>query len=247
MQTTANTDPWIQAASGNLNISTADREKASRLFHEFKRLDWWSDYSDDGDVRYREMIRTGNALDQLKEFAGGGKDHAYLASRIYDKTAPAEFGRPRAADGINRNAWYVPADEETIRMIDARAEERAAWQAPAFSKETIAADPWTAVYLPIPEKANLGLLTEAHNWARDLARYAEGNGAFSQPLVDRESHNRADNIAAATARTGELEQRVKSQLLHQIEVNNPGFSRWTGEPLGAAAGQAQKGGIGQSH
>ena len=100
MQATANIDNWIQETSADLNISTADRLRASNLFHEFQRLDWWSDYSDDGDVRYREMIRTGNALDQLKEFAGAGKDHAYLASRIYDKTAPEEFSKPRT--------WYVP-------------------------------------------------------------------------------------------------------------------------------------------
>ena len=98
--TPAKIDPWIRAASANLDISTAARVKASTLFHEFQRLDWWSDYSDDGDVRYRQAIRTGNALDQLKEFAGAGEDHAYLASRIYDKTAPEEFMKPRT--------WYVP-------------------------------------------------------------------------------------------------------------------------------------------
>jgi hypothetical protein len=107
-------DPWIEAASANLDISMSDRLKASNLFHEFQRLDWWSDYSDDGDVRYREMIRSGNALDQLKEFAGSGEDHAYLASRIYDKTAPEEFMRPSGA-------WYVPADAETMAAIDAKA------------------------------------------------------------------------------------------------------------------------------
>ena len=101
MQTPGNIDPWIQATSANLNISTADRLKASNLLHEFQRLDWWSDYSDDGDVRYREMIRTGNALDQLTAFAGASNDHAYLASRIYDKTAPEEFMR-------SSYTWYVP-------------------------------------------------------------------------------------------------------------------------------------------
>ena len=83
------------------------------LFGVFRWLDWWSVYCDDGDVRYREMIRTGTALDQLKEFAGAGKEQAYLASRIYDKTAPEEFMKPRAADGINPNAWYVPAIEHS--------------------------------------------------------------------------------------------------------------------------------------
>ena len=42
---------------------------------------------------------------------------------------------------------------------------RTAWQAPAFSKETIDADPWTAVYLPIPENANRLLLISAYSAA----------------------------------------------------------------------------------
>lgn len=59
MQTPVNTEPWINGASANLNISTADQEKASNLFHEFQRLDWWSDYSDDGGVQFREMNQPG--------------------------------------------------------------------------------------------------------------------------------------------------------------------------------------------
>jgi hypothetical protein len=33
----------------------------------------------------------------------------------------------------------------------------------------------------------------------------------------------------------------------RITKDQPAYSRWTGEPLGEAAGQTQKGGIGQSH
>jgi Domain of unknown function (DUF3846) len=108
-QTPATVDPWIQAASANLDISAADRLQASNLFHEFQRLDWWSDYSDDGDVRQREAARTHNAFAQLREFAGASNDHAYLASRIYDKTAPEEFAKPAR--------WYV-AEHDARQEIE---------------------------------------------------------------------------------------------------------------------------------
>jgi hypothetical protein len=83
-----------------------------------------------------------------------------------------------------------------------------AWQAPAFSEETMAADPWTAVYLPIPENANLTLLTQAHNWARDLAEYArrdlaQSQGAFARPDIAL-PEDAPEPLAAATARTAEL-------------------------------------------
>jgi|SRR5271170_2386895 len=129
--------------------------------------------------------------------------------------------------------FYILGNEAEERRQDVllaydMAKVRDAWQAPAFSRATIEADAWTAVYLPIPEKADLALLTTAHNWARDLARHAEGDGAFSEPLVTLPAAA-PEPQAAATARTAVLEQRVKSRLLHQIEINNPGFSRWTGE------------------
>jgi hypothetical protein len=46
-------------------------------------------------------------------------------------------------------------------MLTTDSQLRAAWQAPAFSRETIHADPWTAVYLPIPENlpASFGVFT----------------------------------------------------------------------------------------
>jgi hypothetical protein len=213
MQTPANIDPWIQAASANLDISMPDRLKAINLFHEFQRLDWWSDYSDDGDVRYREMIRTGNALDQLKEFAGGGKDHAYLASRIYDKTAPEEFERPRAADGINRNAWYVAVEEtpEVAAKVRDRLEVWEAWQQREFSTATIAADPWTAVYLQIPENADARLLAAAQVAAVALGMIElDGHG----PRVPQ-GDGPAENQAKAMRRLDELDGRLAALIANE--------------------------------
>jgi hypothetical protein len=48
-----------------------------------------------------------------------------------------------------------------MQTTDTLSQVRAAWQAPAFSRETIEADPWTAVYRPIPETlpASFGVFT----------------------------------------------------------------------------------------
>ncbi len=108
-------------------------------------------------------------------------------------------------------------DDALVRWHEARARE--AWRAPTFSRETIEADPWTAVYLPIPETADLTLLTEAQNWARDLVRYCEAgrDDALSKPLVSL-PNDAPEPHAAATARLAELGQREVSQLL----PNQPG-------------------------
>ena len=100
--------------------------------------------------------------------------------------------------------------EEALFKYD-MAKAREAWQAPEFSDETIEADAWTAVYLPIPAKADPELLQDARRWADDLARYAErGNGSvLSKPLFNPERHTREDNIEAARARVGELDARLE--------------------------------------
>jgi len=59
---------------------------------------------------------------------------------------------------VSRGLRWRAGREATI-PDGARME--AAWQQPAFSEETIEADSWTAVFLPIPEKANLELLLVA--------------------------------------------------------------------------------------
>ena len=130
---------------------------------------------------------------------------------------------------------------------------RAAWQAPAFSKETVAADPWTAVYLPISENlpASFGEFTlrdaralvremmvatvEPNDWEPVQGRFTFDKLALG-PSLNPDSYTREGNFAAASERLAELDAR--------LEI---GHSRWTGEPLGETAGVTQSGGIGQSH
>jgi hypothetical protein len=130
---------------------------------------------------------------------------------------------------------------------------RTAWQAPAFSKETIDADPWTAVYLPIPENlpASFGVFTlqdaralvremmvatvEPNDWEPVQGRFTFDKLALG-PALNPDSYTREGNFEAAGARLAELDARL------QI-----GHSRWTGEPLGETAGQGQSAGKGQSH
>ncbi len=133
---------------------------------------------------------------------------------------------------------------------------RAAWRQPAFSRETIDADPWTAVYLPIPENlpASFGVFTlgDARALVREMMvatvelndwEPVEGRFTFDKlalgPSLNRDSYTREGNFAAAGARLAELDAR--------LEINNPECSRWTGEPLGETAGQVQSPGKGQSH
>jgi hypothetical protein len=111
--------------------------------------------------------------------------------------------------------WYGLAqqadyrfDEAVVKHGDTRA--RDAWQQPEFSRDTIDADVWTAVYLPIPQKADAELLAYARSWASDLEQHAARDGVLSEPLVDRESYTRDGNIAAAAARTAELDARLEA-------------------------------------
>jgi Ti-type conjugative transfer relaxase TraA len=99
-------------------------------------------------------------------------------------------------------------DQAFVRSHEAAARE--AWQQPAFSHETIRADAWTAVYLPIPQEADAALLTAARSWARDLAIYAERDGVFSAPLVNSQNYTREGNIAAASERALELDRCLET-------------------------------------
>ena len=140
-----------------------------------------------------------------------------------------------------------------MQRTDTPGRLRAAWQAPAFSRETIEADPWTAVYRPIPENlpASFGgfTLRDARALVREMMvatvepndfEPVEGRLTFDKlalgPSLNRDSYTREGNFTAAGARLAELDARL------QIE-----HSRWTGEPLGEAAGVEQSAGIGQSH
>jgi hypothetical protein len=105
-------------------------------------------------------------------------------------------------------------DEASLKLAEARAQE--AWRTPAFSYETIQADPWTAVHLPIPEQAEPELLAFARNWAGDLGRYAQMGGgergfatALGEPRVNADRFTREQNIDAAAERVAALDAHLE--------------------------------------
>jgi hypothetical protein len=114
----------------------------------------------------------------------------------------------------------------------ARAEEEiaAAWNQPAFSRETIETDQWTAVYLLIPENPTRELLEYAHGWAVDLERYAvhelqragQSVGAFSSPLGGpKADHLPEDHIEAARMRVETLGGMIGELALQEAAAVEP--------------------------
>jgi hypothetical protein len=87
-----------------------------------------------------------------------------------------------------------------------------AWRQPAFSRETIETDRWTAVYLPTPENATRELLEYAHGSAVELQHYANPAGQAYGPLYGpaegrpQEQHVEAARLTAhvLSGKIGEL-------------------------------------------
>jgi hypothetical protein len=127
-------DPWIMTISEGLSLSNDAQLEATRLLSEFERLDWWHDYSDDYEVRGRERQRVYEARQHLDEFATASPDHAEIASRIFDRTAPPEFVPPLAdwyaseslAERVQRIIEHPELEiaEQDERVLDALAERR---------------------------------------------------------------------------------------------------------------------------
>jgi hypothetical protein len=74
-------------------------------------------------------------------------------------------------------------ERKDLRAAIDHAEAVRAWQASAFDFDTINADPWTAIYLPIPEDAEHDLLEHARGWAADLAEYAARDPLITMPAM----------------------------------------------------------------
>jgi hypothetical protein len=132
-----------------------------------------------------------------------------------------------------------PREQKELMAAFDHGDAVRAWQQTVFSRETIAADQWTAVYLPIPKHAGRELLEYARGWAADLAAYAardlaETQGAFAQPSITLPG-DAPQPLAAATARLAELDARLGIKP-----------SRWTGEPLGQSPELSQDRRQGQS-
>jgi len=101
-------------------------------------------------------------------------------------------------------------ERKDLRAAIDHAEAVRAWEASAFSFDTISVDPWTAVYLQIPENAERDLLERARGWAADLAEYAARDPLIT-PLITMPV-DAPEPLAAATARVAELERRMTNQL-----------------------------------
>jgi hypothetical protein len=97
-------------------------------------------------------------------------------------------------------AFYVTKSDQELREQ---------WQAESFSRQTIEADPWTAVYLAIPEDADRWLLMKAIDAAaRCEDMVMQGLG----PRLQQGNDDLAENMQRASARSIELGQRLEIAL-----------------------------------
>jgi hypothetical protein len=142
------------------------------------------------------MELLGNVAHTAWQLRSGAEERARAAGSPEDREHWQELAGA-AADRF---------DEVVLKHFEARLQE--AWQAPSFSRATIDTDPWTAVHLPIPEQAEPALLADARNWASDLGRFAQGNGALAEPALNTQSFTREENIAAAAERVEAIDVRL---------------------------------------
>jgi hypothetical protein len=111
------------------------------------------------------------------------------------------------ADGLlDSRDWPKETRKDLLGYVD-KADLVRAWQAPEFNEFTIAADPYTSVYLPIPADSSEWLLEHALSWARDLEEYAR-TGMSSRPFVTLPK-DALEAEPAAVARIKELEGRLE--------------------------------------
>jgi hypothetical protein len=141
------------------------------------------------------------AVSRCQASVAGGEPE--LVNRLF---TPTDLGRDATPEqNFERATERLSEIEERLDRVRIEA----AWQSGEFSRDTIAADAWTAVYLKIPENADPALLAEARNWTRDLMRYAAGVGAFARPLATM-PEGAAEPLLAATERLAELDARLEN-------------------------------------
>ncbi len=98
-------------------------------------------------------------------------------------------------------------DRAAFDTTEADARLREAWRQPAFSAATIEADPWTAVYLAIPQTPDATLLmkgVEAAAQCQDLARHPGAGPRLPQGELG------PDHATRAGERIHELSQTVQT-------------------------------------
>jgi hypothetical protein len=122
--------------------------------------------------------------------------------------------------------------------------------------EAIERDPWNAIILELPENGTPQLYEAASIAAEVLLSTPDGElprMPFPAPTNDLEWSWLYDEIKTRWREAADKAYAAAEALDAQRrqgaapEVGDAGYSRWTGEPLGAAAGVGQSAGKGQSH
>jgi hypothetical protein len=92
---------------------------------------------------------------------------------------------------------------EALCLDDEKVRE--AWASAECTSETMDVDPWTAVYLPIPENASHDLLLAAQ---LKVDACGEDRALYSAPLIRQGNDGRTEIIARAEERAKELSARL---------------------------------------
>jgi len=151
--------------------------------------------------------------------------HSGILGKLHDQAPePAAIERAETfeeMDDRHRDEWELVHGaygvEELPAQLSARqAEERVrlAWQQPAFSADTIAADPWTAVYLPIPADADHLLQLRAQK-AASHCTYMLTKDVNNGPAVPQ-GDTLTQMVTKAVERRDELEHMLG---LHNAPAN----------------------------
>jgi hypothetical protein len=193
--------------------------------------------TDRGDIN-REIMQQRAQRRELEESSvRDGAEIIYLQTVLAERLAP----QPPRKDEAEKNYSKRQGDEITARKdepmpaqepdsspvaanqngleIDKAAFDvthpdaalREAWRQPAFSAASIEADPWTAVYLAIPQTPDAALLRkglEAVVECREMIVTRPGTG----PQMPQGDHGPADNAIAASDRFHELAQCIETML-----------------------------------
>ena len=138
------------------------------------------------------------------------------SGKMDDYEDEEEQRKRRAGVGIDLNEADFKAAADKLRQTETVWR---AWQQPAFSAETIAADPWTAVYLPMPEPETvlLDVYVKAHQATvacTDMAVHHQRG-----PRVPQGNDGLAENLAKAQARLIEIEDIVKLEMQRRTELH----------------------------
>jgi hypothetical protein len=197
----------------------------------------WSALGDEINIRWKDAI--GKVIEADR--------HAELEAVSDITKSPPRTRLAETRDEMeerHRDEWELVHGAYGVEALPSQlerrhAEERArfeAWQQPAFSYDTIKSDPWTAVYLAIPENASPVLLNVAYNAAArciealdhggldlsytDAITHAPLQGYYTENRVRAET--RRDELQAMLypigAPAADLERRERIGALEDMAV-----------------------------